>query len=173
MWVLALWTGCAAETVPVGASAETGAGCPMVPGDGLSFARGCAGAFCAGTPFAEARVQLGSPDVCTGERASGVACSWGPMTVAFPDCGADGRPDTEGRCDLDSQAVTLTTGFEGKDDVHGLGIGVDAACFEAALGPWPETGQGWGFGFDPSVWLRIDPAEGPVESVVLDWQLDD
>lgn len=145
--------------------------CPDGPGVGLTLATACVGALCGGTVFPDARAALGLPDACVPEGYGQVTCAWGPVAVGFPDCDHDGAPDETVVCDLYDQPITLSEGFAGTDDVHGLGLGVDAACFEAALGP--PTGGRWDLGGNPWVDVQVTPSVGPVTTLRLGWHLDE
>lgn len=139
-------------------------------GTRLDLELGCADGLCGGTSYPEAVALLGEPDACaaTGYRAT---CSWGDLSADFPDCDADGAADEEELCDQFDQTITVTGAWDGSDGA-GLGLGVDAACWEEVLGA-PLASGGWEFGTNPLVTVTIAPADGLVETITLRWTRDE
>ena len=139
----------------------------LAPGDALVLENACVDGVCGGQTYPEVEATLGPPEACSAE-ASLATCVWGPVSITFPDCDQDGAPDAEYLCDLYRQTLTLSSGWSGSS-AEGLGIGVPAACWAEALG----EAQPWSLGENPYVVVTVSPAEGPVEEIVLDWNLDE
>lgn len=152
-------------------TADTGAPeCAYLPaGDRLVLAEACVDGRCAPLDYVETTAAWGAPDACVAE-GSVATCSWGGVSVGFVDCDHDGAPDEEDLCDTFSQDVVVSGDFDGAS-AEGLGLGVDAACWEEALGA--PGAFGWEYGFNPWVTVTIAPERGPVTSVTMAWTWDE
>lgn len=149
---------------------DSGATCTLLEaGDRLDLAAGCVDGLCGGTTYPDAVAVLGEPDACTAD-ASEATCQWGDVSATFPDCDHDGAPDTESVCDLFGQELSVAGGWDGAS-AEGLGLGVDASCFEQELGP--PGAAGWEFGANPWVVVSISPASGAVGQLWLDWSFEE
>ncbi|MFN7147224.1 MAG: hypothetical protein ACK4YP_25880 [Myxococcota bacterium] len=152
-------------------TAETGApDCAYLPpGDRLVLAEACVDGLCAPFDYPTTRAAWGEPDDCAAV-GSVATCAWGGVSVEFMDCDHDGAPDETYLCDTFSQDVSVGGDFDGAT-AEGLGLGVDAACWEEALGA--PGALGWEYGANPWVTVTVSPEAGAVTRVTMAWRWDE
>lgn len=137
------------------------------PGDRLRLEEGCADDVCVGRSYADVVDAAGRADLCSYVGSERVACAWGDLAIDFPDCNANGVSGDEEDCDLVSQTLRVSHTWDGTTS-EGLGLGVEARCWEERLGPTP-----WAFGSNPSITVTTSPTSGPVTLITITWSRDE